>query len=148
MIKVGVKTYRNIKYNTNDYSINYLTEGLKSLANLELKGGIKYMSNEDHNIFALPRTPINQAIYFDDNKSGFTLSDVISKSKDLVKTDIEMSYEQIIGILRNIYRHKYTENEKTLTMLASEEINCESNIIEGSNSHTIENNNKDKKIKR
>lgn len=104
IIKNGVISYRNLKYWKHDLSLNHLIRGLNGLIEAG-KYNIQTMNDDSYNYFSFSRTPVRKGIYInkDNNYKGYSLSDVIEISKNMVKYDLNATYEQIMNTLRNLY---------------------------------------------
>jgi hypothetical protein len=100
VINDGIKRYRSSKYKIYDMSINQLKLGLLDLLQHR---ELKHLKDNSYDIFAFPRTEIRTAIFIDEVDNGFTLVNLINEAKNLVKDDINKTYEDLINVLKEIH---------------------------------------------
>lgn len=115
VINNGINRYRSNKYKIYDTSIDQLKLGLLEL---HQHGELKHISDNSYDIFVFPRTEIRTGIFIDEIDNGFTLANLINEAKNLVKDDINKTYEDLMKVLKEIYNKVSMEDLNEIELLS------------------------------
>lgn len=95
-----IEETRFIKLKHYDAIMLLMVEGFKRMSN----ENIKYYEKEDYFVVSLPRTPVEKYVYLNEDKKGYSFSDLIKTSNDMGSKYLEEDYVKIRYLIRNLIK--------------------------------------------
>jgi hypothetical protein len=105
-----LRDLRTIYYNDYDNIVSGLYKGFKKLHE---DNKLAYFEHDDYFVVALPRTPIVKYVYLDEDKKGFSFTDILKASNELGSNYLEEEYAFIKKLLNDINKAWQSKQETT-----------------------------------
>lgn len=118
--------YAIFDYNKVNNSIDYLIKKIRVLRCFEydestdvliagfMGKGVPYIIKENTIIFKFNRTPIERFIYFNKDKKGYSLKEILFKSNSLAERWLNETLEEILDMLKSFYNWHTLKDDKLI----------------------------------